>query len=467
MRLSRGATGIIFLLSFLTFTTGCSKNNLVKPDQSSDIINLSSTTAKDNNTSDLSFTKFKGLDMEKDTISIYFEGKDLKLSLPVYTKQNRYFLPLSEIVTKLNGEISLKSNTANIKAFDTSVILNGDDQTFTAKEKVYKLLRKPVISEGVVYASLFDIVKMFDLKTDWDYTSKSIALFKNREQLVAKEVTKSPKIALVRLEDIAASRTYRYVDAEKLYKLRIVADYLYSKGIPFHIAWVPRYIDSRETIKEDNEPAKQYSMYNSDFVYTLDYFADRKGIIGLHGYTHQYGNETSIDGFEFANPKNKAPRTDPYAQERVDLAKASANALSVSYGFFEAPHYAASPNQLKVFENNFDFVYEPYSPAGKKGGTYITNVKNGDRVSKYIPTPLDYIDGKGDTNNMIRKINNLPPDVMASFFYHPNIEFEDITVKKEADGYPSYTYSEESTLHRVVKAIEDKGYSFRSIYEIK
>lgn len=34
-------------------------------------------------------------------------------------------------------------------------------------------------------------------------------------------------------------------------------------------------------------------------MYTLDYFIDRGGIIGLHGYTHQSGAEVSIDGIEF------------------------------------------------------------------------------------------------------------------------------------------------------------------------
>lgn len=39
-------------------------------------------------------------------------------------------------------------------------------------------------------------------------------------------------------------------------------------------------------------------------MYTLDYFIDRGGIIGLHGYTHQSGAEVSIDGIEFDETRN-------------------------------------------------------------------------------------------------------------------------------------------------------------------
>lgn len=70
----------------------------------------------------------------------------------------------------------------------------------------------------------------------------------------------------------------------------------------------------------------------------------------------------------------------------------------------------------------------------------------------FIPTPLNYVNGVEDLNNMINKIGNLPEKSLASFFYHPNIEFEYIKIVKDKTGYSTYTYSEKSPLH-IVKGI--------------
>ena len=80
----------------------------------------------------------------------------------------------------------------------------------------------------------------------------------------------------------------------------------------------------------------------ADFVYTLDYMLDRDGLIGLHGYTHQYGKTVSIEGLEFHAPYGNGvniPATEEYAQERINLAKEAAQNLDIPYAFFEAPHY--------------------------------------------------------------------------------------------------------------------------------
>jgi Uncharacterized protein conserved in bacteria (DUF2334). len=56
----------------------------------------------------------------------------------------------------------------------------------------------------------------------------------------------------------------------------------------------------------DNDPSTQLSMHNTDFIFTLDYLIDKNGLIGLHGYTHQQGNEESADGIEFNSKINSS-----------------------------------------------------------------------------------------------------------------------------------------------------------------
>lgn len=414
---------------------------------------------------DRDFSNFKELNFEKDNITVSFEGKALNLALPVYIEKNRYYLPITEIIEKIGGKSKIENGTLTLELNNSLVTVNANANTFSLGDKTRKFKRPIISSDGISYISLIDLCIIFNLKTDWNIDNKTISLFFNREKLEVVTAPASEKAALLRLEDITAGQ--RYSNSETLEKLRIISDYLYSENVPFHVAWVPRYIDPHQNPKVDNDPSKQNSMFNSDFIFTLDYFEDRNAIIGLHGYTHQYGNEVSIDGLEFhRGPRDRIPAADGYTQERINLAIASAKALDIPYGFFEAPHYAAAPNVLRIMEKNFDYLYQPYSPDGFSESKNLVVKKIDGRTVKYIPTPLEYVDGKGDTDKMIRKINTLRPDLLASFFYHPSIEFEDIKLSKDNTGYPSYSYSPDSTLHRIVKAIKEKGYKFKTINEI-
>lgn len=411
------------------------------------------------------FENFKELNLAKDTIKVKYENNTLNLTLPIYYETNRYYLPATEILTRLEGKQIISPNILQLQFGDITQTINLQTNTYTLADKSYPLVGKVFLSGDVVYLSLFDLHKLFNLKIDWNVPEKTLSLYKNREVITRQpepqNINTSP--ALIRLEDFSATPFYSLPDS--LEKLRIVSDYLFSQNIPFHVAWVPRYIDPRPSSKADVDISQQYSMNNADIVYTLDYMHDEGALIGLHGYTHQYGTTESIDGFEFHTPYaggTNIPATDEYAIERVNLAKEAAARLKIPIAFFEAPHYAAYGNQLKVIEKNFDIIYEYYP-----GFPYqITSRKNGDRNIKYIPTPLDYLDGKKDLNRMLSKIQNIKPNTIASFYYHPYIEFESIILNKTVDGYPTSAYLTNSPLHQILKAIQDKGYRFIKITEV-
>lgn len=406
------------------------------------------------------YRNFKGLDMAKDSVKIKFEGRALNLTLPIYIDTNRYFLPLTEIITELDGKSTITGKTISVEVNNLKKTLESTN-FFDINGNQIKLKENLIISDDYVYLSMIDFCRIFNLKTDWDIEHKVLSFYFNREKLVQKQQSSIGKPALIRLEDIAAGHFYN--QTESLEKLRIITDYLYAENIPFHVAWVPRYIDPRPSSLLDNDISQQNNMLNADFVYTLDYMLDKNGLIGLHGYTHQYKNTESVGGTEFHLQANDGiPATDQYVQGRVTAAIEAANRLSIPYSFFETPHYAIAASHLKVLEKNFKIIYEYYPGMTTK----IVNIKNGDKTTKYIPTPLDYVNGKTDAPKMIQKINNLKDSTLASFFYHPHLEFSEIQVSKEADGYPTYTYKESSILHQLIGLFKEKGYRFTTINEI-
>ncbi|MDR3669031.1 MAG: DUF2334 domain-containing protein [Ignavibacteriaceae bacterium] len=335
------------------------------------------------------------------------------------------------------------------------------ENDYLNNDQVYHLKKKILITGDVVYLSIFDFHKLFNLTVDWDTKAKTLAFYYDRDNPAKQARPAAGKPALIRFEDVSAMN---YALPESMEKLRIVSDYLYAENIPFHVAWVPRYIDPRPSSRADIDISKQYSMANADFVYTLDYMLDRDGLIGLHGYTHQYGNTVSIEGLEFHAPFGNGvniPDTEKYAQDRINLAKDVAQNLDIPYAFFEAPHYGIFGSQLMVAEKNFDIIYEDYPGSPNQ----IVVRRNGNKTTKFIPTPLNYVDGKNDVNRMINKVRNLSPNVLASFFLAPNLEFDSISLSKDKDGYPSYTYGT-SVLHQLLKVFQENGYRFVKITEL-
>lgn len=426
---------------------------------------LESNTAEGyKNTIMLKVWVFNALNMNEDSVSIKFEGKPLALILPIYLEANRYYLPLTEIINKLGGKIKIEKadNKVTLEMNHITKIIDINNNSYSENGQEIKLEKSVIISGDFVYITMYDFCRMLNLKSDWDIQNKVLSFFYNREKTGEKQIPTSGKPVLMRLEDIAPG--YLYNNPDTLEKLRVITDYLYSGNIPFHVAWVPRYIDPRPSSKLDDDLSQQNSMLNADFIYTLDYMIEKNGIIGLHGYTHQYGNSESVGGSEFNSyPNDGIPGTVQYTQGRVDMAIAAAKKLDIPYYFFEVPHYAISPKLSKVLEDNFDILYEPYPSIPNQ----INVRKNESNSTLYVPTPLNYVDGKSDVLNMLYKIKTIKPGVLASFFYHPYLEFDDIVITKSSEGYPLYSYAETSILHQIVELLNKEGYKFITVNDLK
>lgn len=266
------------------------------------------------------------------------------------------------------------------------------------------------------------------------------------------------QIALIRLEDICAiGQNYA---KDYFENLRIIGSYLNNKNIPYHIAWIPRYINPSLNI--DNDPLSKNTFELAEMVYTLDYLNSHNGIIGLHGYTHQFGEFESGAGFEFGKyePSTKVFR------EKIEKAIETARYLDIPIDFFEVPHYEITPEQNKIAEEYFKILYYPFNDYGiDKADLTKPQISPYNGSSLYISTPLDYI-AEGREDECLDRIKNSSIENMGSVFFHPALDSRFILLSEDENKQPAYSYDENSFLKRLAGILEWKGYRLVEVDEL-
>ncbi|NPV93291.1 MAG: DUF2334 domain-containing protein [Firmicutes bacterium] len=295
----------------------------------------------------------------------------------------------------------------------------------------------------------------------------------------------SRKVALIRLEDVGPGGNYSSL--EDLGRLRAVVDYLYSEGIPYHVTVIPRYktLNPDGTWKNNGIDDPNPTPETQAFIRMLYYMKEHGGILGAHGYTHQYGESQKPDngqntgtGNEFGTGESPTDTLE-YAQVRVELAARAFQQLNLDPEFWETPHNVATPEQREVFRSAFGIQYESLNKkdlntAYLEGENQFQGTNLG---SVYVPTPLYYVEGGTGTAYSVERILRRMVffSGLASFFFHPFLEYqflEPVTTPDGKpvieDGLPRYRYREVtgSYLQRMVKGLEDWGYRFTSIHEV-
>lgn len=395
----------------------------------------------------------------KSNITFIVNNNQLNFQNGIYNYQNRLYLPVDEILSYLGYKVILNKNKAVISNEYQNISVNLNKSTFK-KDNVNKHLRgEHGIYNNHLYLSLIDINEIANLKCSWNTKNNSITLFKRKlnDQIKEIDFKKEAKSSekkypsFIRLEDVVAGTVY--LNDDNLEKFRAIGDFLERKGQRFHIAWIPRYVDPKNKI--DNDLANNISPINTEFLYSLDYAINRGGILGLHGYTHQYGNEVSVIGSEFTEENHLSAKQE---RERVQEAIKDAVKLNLPYKFFETPHYRSSQRFQSMLEEYFNYVYEPCIGLWNKN--IITSRRN--NLTKFIPAPLGYVEDR-NVQDMINKIRNNKSETVTSFFYHPSKEFDDILVKRDEAGYPYCDYKETSMLKALLKELNKDGYFLESI----
>ncbi len=260
--------------------------------------------------------------------------------------------------------------------------------------------------------------------------------------------------ALMRLEDV---NVYTYRNP---YQLQDVYTYLLRAGIPFHIAFIERYVNPELGIDWDSGRSKRYLNIIKQMVMNGD------AVLVQHGYTHQVGDEVSGIGYEFWDAQKNAPLetdTPEYALDKVHRARAAMEVLELPVpDIWETPHYAQSDTADAVFNQIYPIRYEHIHEIGSL--PFVATI----RGTIYLPENLGYIFREAtdlaDIEYRLKQLNTFE-DPVASGFWHPWREADEleqyITLVQRYNfqfvhGYDLLTTATEQELTAVMLTLVDR-----------
>lgn len=424
---------LLILTTIILNLIGCSTNRI-----SDDAVDINSN---------VEYVKEMPSLNDVDDINLNIEGTLQTLTNPIYIDKNRYYIPLTEVVKENKGNIKVDNNKISIDMFESHISVNADSGIWDNGSIKDKLKQVITIKNDNVYITLIDFANMFQMKTRWYGDTKTIKLYKDRDMKDVKEYKKPGKqTGAIRFEDVYVSGNP--IDSKYLEVIRIMGRYLSLKGVPYHVSWIPRVVKPAENL--DIDPSKENSFLLAELIYTLDYVQYNKGVIGLHGYTHQRDGEATGIGLEFGE---KYPSVSEL-RERVEESLKIADDLKIPVKFFEAPHYNITTEQNMALEDYFMYIFNNYEFSNNLNAQ-TAPIKSPKGKGVYVPTPLSYVREDG-VLEMENKIKELDKKSFAGLFYHPFLEVQIVDLLEDEDGYPSYKYKEPSILASVIDALEKK-----------
>lgn len=435
--------GIAFYFSFFQDEVVVKKQKVISsqiPDT-----NFSSFYNPKYNFSELPYSEIKG-------VKLNILGKDLP-EISILEKSQRYYIPLNNICEILN--FSLTEDTLN----NTLILTDSTNKTYrlnnnscTIGDYNYPLRGNLIKHNNLTFISLSDIEYIFNLTAVFNFDKNMISLIDSlsKEKYTHNEL-KDGTAALLRLEDFSADNTM--LNSETQIKFKIIGNFLKSNNIRYHIAWVPRYKCPSENI--DNDLLVNHNIKNVGFINLLDYLINSGAEIGLHGYTHQYKDSTSLSGTELSSSINN---TEEATREVVENAIDTATALNIPYTFFESSHYKATRKEKKIISEYVKYLYEPMSYLIY---TKLQKLNN----NLYIPTPLGYVKDL-DISYIQHELKDPRPGELASLFYHTikELDFINFNINKNVI---EANYSTDSPLQQIVQLINEYNYSTIHVSDFK
>jgi len=252
--------------------------------------------------------------------------------------------------------------------------------------------------------------------------------------------------AMIRLEDVGPNSDPA--------QLRQIADYLYSKQVPFSVATYSVYVDPNGTYNE-GQPETISLRQRPQVVAALKYMQTKGGTIIQHGRTHQYGklnnpyNGVSGDDFEFYRAHVDANDSVIYdgpisvnsylravsliTLGRLDFALVGISAPKI----WEFPHYAGGAQDYKAVQDLFGKGYDRrlYFP----GYLQKKTIDYSKHIGQFFP--YDVVDVYG-TKVIPENAGNYEPE---AFNNHPAVLVPDLVERARLnltvrDGFASYFY---------------------------
>ncbi|MCX6155948.1 MAG: DUF2334 domain-containing protein [Candidatus Kapabacteria bacterium] len=245
--------------------------------------------------------------------------------------------------------------------------------------------------------------------------------------------------AIVRIEDVTAMH-----DPDKL---RNIADFLSSRGIPFLVGVVPIYVDPSEGLRVtlSDKPA---------IVDALKYMEHNGGTIVMHGVTHQYKGVSTAD-YEFWDQQTNAPikdETEDAIAKKIEIGIQEFLKNGLHPILWETPHYTASNKLYKTITKYFSTsIEQKLAIENSDYSQYFPYIINKDLFGQRIlPENLGYVPNDPDDKSVaLEGVQNIIKgahsnlyvrDGFAAFFFHP---FLDLNLLKE-----------------IVDNIQNMGYTF-------
>lgn len=385
--------------------------------------------------------------VQKTEGNVKFINKSLNLKTPLCFVTGRLYLPMKELITSIGGKVS--------ETEDKYILSWSSFQYEISKEEDEMLVQPLYIDHDVAYISVYDLGELFHLAVVFDSNNKTVEFY-NRimPETPDEKKTENLKKAYLRFEDVSAQQDGK---DDSLEKMRVMFDYLYSEGQNYYIAWIPVYLNPPLGIH--NDLTKDFNFYNADFIYTLDYAVNHFGHIVLHGYTHQELDSVSGVGTEFGG---STPLSRSEIDARMKQAKETARILGYDDSIFEFPHNAATLDQLRIAENNFDVIYQQgyYS---KRSMGKIDTVRRFNHKVQYVPTPAGYLPAYADLPDLLNRIDKIPSDQLVGMFVHPYLELPQIKCETTGNGERVFRYDDNGIYKQLVKKITEKGMVFSPI----
>lgn len=371
-------------------------------------------------------------------------------NIPVIEKAQRYYIPLNYIAKSLHYNVLDKGDLVSIIGKNNEILLTYD--TYSTDTSSGDLRGKLLTYNNERYISISDIEQIFNLVAIFDFNERTITLVNSElsNAPTEKNLNEDSEVALFRFEDFTAGEGY--MKPENQVKVKCMGDYIAQSGNKFHVGWIPRFVAPTDGI--DNDLLKINTMANVGFVNLLDYLINRGAEVGLHGYTHQSGDDRSAVGSDFTSEINNSEEE---ASALIEKSINTASALNIPVHFFESTHYSDTPLQQEVIKKYFKYAYEPYD---YKNNNNI--YKSGDNF--FVPTPIGFVQNE-DPTPIIDILNSDNPEILKSFFYHASIEMSYVNYSIDNDTLYA-KFDDKSPLVRLMSAINDNGYTTVHVDEL-
>lgn len=159
------------LIGSTNFLVGC-KNNKAQVTQNS--------RKDEQKIKEEKYSKFSGLNLSKTDIKLKYKGEILNLKLPIYMDKNRYYVPVNNVLDKINVNYTIKQGKAHVENGDKNIDIDKNLANISGEK--YKLRKDVILKEDIMYMSFFDFNKIMGLKANWNESEKTISLYKNKEQ---------------------------------------------------------------------------------------------------------------------------------------------------------------------------------------------------------------------------------------------------------------------------------------------